>query len=232
MKTMQKSKKMMAAAILGATLALTPVTMRAEDEKKPQPIVEVQKKPEKAPIISLSPAYSMSGDYGTIRAAGGQKIAGIGVGGFMDFSATKENPTLVQSYFGKITASKGLDSIVKGSGVAVELTAISGGVHDQIRAGFYKAGKLGQGGYKLQFYPIAPKGKGPAVGVFVSQKIASKLDASAFITSDIGAKTYYGEAQFSYGLAKDFSLIIQERYGGKFGEPFKPATHVGFELKI
>jgi len=225
-----KMKKMIAAGMLAATIA-SAMPAIAQEEKKPQPIVEVQKAPQKQSAFSLTPAYSVPGQYGTVRVAGGGKAGGIGIGGFLDLYGTKDAPTDMSSHYGKVTASKGLDGIVKGTGVAIEFTTISG-VKDQVRAGFYKVGKLGKGGYKAQFYPIAPKGKGPSAGVFVSQKITPKLDASAFITSDLGAKTYYGEAQFSYGLAKDFSFILQERYGGKFGEPFKPETHVGIEIKL
>ena len=137
----------------------------------------------------------------------------------------------MKTHFGKITASKSLDSLVKGSGVAVELTTKSAG-KDEIRAGIYKTGKLGKGGYKVIIYPIAPKGKGPHAGLFLSQKLTDRADLSAFLTSDIGAGTYYGEAKFTYSLAKDFSLLLQERYGGKFGQPFKPQTHVGVEVRF
>jgi hypothetical protein len=225
----QKIKQMIAAGMLAATLSMAPAM--AQEEKKPASFVELQKATQKQSSFTLTPAYSIPGQYETVRICGGGQVAGIGIGGFLDLYGTKDAPTDMSSHCGKVTASKSLDGIVKGSGVAVEFTTISG-VKDRVRAGIYQKGQVAGIGYKVQFYPIAPKGKGPSAGVFLSKKITQKLDASAFVTSDLGAKSYYGEAQFSYGLAKDFSLVLQERYGGNFGEPFRPQTHIGIELKL
>ncbi|MBU1198984.1 MAG: hypothetical protein KKF46_07830 [Nanoarchaeota archaeon] len=108
---------------------------------------------------------------------------------------------------------------------------MSGG-KDEIRAGVSHSGKLGKGGYTVNMYPITPKGKGVHVGVFVGQDITERLTGSTFLTSDLGAKTYYGETEFTYGLGPDFSFLLQARYGGKFGEKFQPEVHAGCQVRF
>ncbi|MBN2459832.1 hypothetical protein JXB28_06110 [Candidatus Woesearchaeota archaeon] len=219
----QKMKKIISGIVLvGALYTAKPMLAQ---EKKEEP------KAQPGAVLILSPTYSATEKSGAFRIAGGGAIKGIGIGGFLDLYGTPEAPVDMQSHYGKVTVGKGLEKIVKGSGVAIELTTSSFG-KDEIRAGVYKAGTLLGFSYKGQFYPIAPKGKGPSVGLFIDKQLGKKAAASAFITSDLGDKSYYGEAQVGYEIIKQLSLIIQERYGGKFGEPFKPATHVGFEIKM
>jgi len=219
----EKIKKMVAGTMLIGALYTAKPAIAQEKKEKP--------KTQPKAVLVLSPTYSTKGEYGAFRISGGGKAYGIGIGGFLDLYGTKESPTDMQSHFGKVTASKSLDSIVKGSGMAVELTTMSSG-KDQVRAGIYKTGKLLGFSYKGQLYPIAPKGKGPSAGLFLSKKLAPKLDVSAFLTSDLGAKTYYGEAKIAYKIGKKLSIIMQERYGGKFGGKFKPETHLGIEIKL
>ena len=132
----QKMKKIIAGALLVGTLytAKPAMAQATKEEEKSQPkVAEIQKAPKPSAAFSLTPAYSVPGQYGTVRVAGGGKVYGVGIGGFLDLTGTKEAPTDMKSHFGKVTASKGLDSIVKGSGIAVELTTISG-VKDQVRS--------------------------------------------------------------------------------------------------
>lgn len=219
----EKMKKIIAGALLLGML-YTAKPMMAQEKKE-----EPKAKP--AASLILSPTYSATKEYGAFRIAGGGTVQGLRIGGFLDLYGTKEAPTDMQSHYGKVTVSKGLEKIVKDVGVDVELTTSSFG-KDEVRAGVYKTGKLLGFTYKGQFYPIAPKGKGPSVGVFIKKQLGKKASASAFLTSDLGDKSYYGEAQVVYEIIKQLSLIIQERYRGRFGEPFKPETHVGIELKL
>jgi len=222
-KLKEKIKKTIAGAMLIVALysAKPAIAQEKKEKVKAQPTA----------VLVLSPTYSTKREYGAFRIVGGGKACGIGIGGFLELYGTKEAPTDMQSHFGKVTASKSLDSIVKGTGVAVELTTMSDG-KDQVRAGIYKTGKLLGFIYKGQFYPIAPKGKGPSVGLFIDKQLGKKVSASAFITSDLGAKSYYGEARIAYEIVKKLSIILQERYRGKFGGKFQPETHIGIEIKL
>jgi len=221
-KLKQKAKQLVAGtALLG--MLYSPALATQKKEEKPKQV--------KKGTFAIEPTYSIPGQYGSLKFKGSTEFYGIGVGGFLDMKSTKQAPLDISKHFGKITASKGLDGLVKGAGLAVEYTTMSPG-KDELRAGIYKKGKLGDGMYKICLYPIAPKGKGPHVILSAKQKLSDKMAIEAFITSDLGAKKYYGEAMFTYGLAKDFSFIFQQRYGGKFGDKFKPQTHVGLQIKF
>lgn len=223
------TKTILVTALLVWAKPAMPQTQKT-DPGKDSTQTELPKKSENTWVFFIEPAYSPTAHIGTTRLAWWSSVHGLKIGGLLDLTGTEKEPLDINSAGGKVTISSPTSKVIKGVSWAIEYT-FSTQAKDQLRWWVVYVHAIKNGTVVLKWYPVSDQWFEPFVFVGADKKFG-KFKVSAFWSTDIKSKGFYGELDASYQATKQIYPFIQGRFGGTYTGKVNPNAYIGMRVKL